>query len=76
MNLKTLSVTDAMRATNMSRDAIYELITSGAVAANRVGRNWRIKEASLEAWVNQTATPPSVETTEKHFPEVEKDVFA
>ena len=57
MNLKTLSVTQAATETGMPAAAIRRLLESGAVAGNRNGKVWRLSVASLEAWINRTASP-------------------
>lgn len=74
MNLKTLSVSEASNETGMPRETIRRLLESGAVSGNRIGRNWRVSEASLIAWINRTPSPAPVHPS-KVFPEVE-DRFA
>ena len=74
MNLKTLSVPDAIAATGMPQTAIYRLIKEGAVTANRIGRRWRISEASLEAWVTKRAARQQLVPV-RVFPDI-KDRFA
>lgn len=74
MNLRTLSVTEAAKETGMTAATIRRLLDTGAVAGNRIGKNWRVSAASLSAWINRTPTPSPVHTS-KVFPEVE-DRFA
>lgn len=57
--LKTLSVQQAAIATGMPQDMVYRLIDSGAVNANKVGRVWRIQEASLLNWIEQSQKRPA-----------------
>jgi excisionase family DNA binding protein len=79
VNLRTLSISDAVAATGISRDTLYVLCESGQVKANRPspkGR-WRISEASLHEWIERTqpAAPASSTNGEasafiKKFPEI------
>jgi excisionase family DNA binding protein len=57
MNLKTITVSEAVRETGLSRQALYLLLDSGKLAGNRVNRSWRISVASLEAWVLKHEEP-------------------
>lgn len=52
--LTVREVADAMRVSHMT---VYRLIKSGALAAIRVGRNFRIRASELEAYLeSQTVT--------------------
>lgn len=74
MNLRTLTVTEASKETGLSGHAIRKLLHEGQLAGPRIGRNWRVSVASLEAFVARTQAPP-VRRDERAFPEVE-DHFA
>lgn len=71
MNLRTLSITEAVKETGIPRSAIYRLLDEGKVAGNRSGNRWRISEASLSAWINRTPNP-SPTSTARAFPEIEE----
>lgn len=57
--LKTLSISDVVEATGMDRDMVYRLVSSGAVNAAKVGRNWRVQEISLLAWIETSQATPA-----------------
>lgn len=74
MNLRVLSVTQAVERTGISRDSIYRLLESGELPGNRIGNRWRVSEAGLAAWINRT--PPAVVVESSVFPEAGEDRFA
>lgn len=86
MNLRTLSISEAVAATGISRDTLYVLCETGQVKANRNSLSrksrWRISEASLQAWIEQRtppappASPSKDRTFRERFPEApEERVF-
>lgn len=68
MNLRTLSIRQAVAETGIPRDTLYKLCETGQVHANRPspkGR-WRISAASLQAWIERSAPAP-VGTSDDDF---------
>lgn len=61
MNLKALTITQAVEATGLPRNTIYRLLEEGQLAGNRCGNRWYISAASLDAWVNRKPEPPVVD---------------
>lgn len=75
MNLRTITLSEAVKATGISRASLLKMIHDGTIAANRHGKVYRVSVASLEAWVMKTAAPVVVSPV-KAFPEVVEDRFA
>jgi excisionase family DNA binding protein len=48
--LTVAEVADTMRVSNMT---VYRLIKSGDLAALRVGKNYRIRESDVDAYLSQ-----------------------
>lgn len=79
MNLRTLSISQAVAATGIPRVTLYRLCESGQLQANRPsprGR-WRISEQSLQDWIQHSApATPRAEPRDddkafrERFPEV------
>ena len=86
MNLRTLSVTEAVNATGFSRDRIYELVRDGAVAvirsAGKTKPRIRIIASSLEDWMTRAsspARPPKSAPThdaDREIPSVDSPLFS
>jgi excisionase family DNA binding protein len=60
--LTAAEVADQLRVSTMT---IYRLIRSGELPAVRVGRNYRVREADLDAYLeSQVVDPGSVDLSE------------
>lgn len=57
MNLKALTITQAMSETGLSRSTLYRLRDEGKVGGNYVGVRYYFSAESLHAWLNQKVEP-------------------
>lgn len=73
MNLRALTISQAVQESGLPRPTLYRLLESGEVAGNRAGNRWYVSAASLAAWINRTPEP--VAPIERAFPET-RDRFA
>jgi len=48
---RVLSIADAAQLLGMSYGKVHALAVSGTLPARQIGRQWRISEADLSAWV-------------------------
>lgn len=48
---RALTITEARKILHISKPTIYELIRSGTLPAFRVGRDWRVSEETLRAFI-------------------------
>lgn len=71
MNLRTLTVTEAAAQTGLKAETIRRLLKSGTLTGPKVGRNFRVSVASLEAWVHRTPETSAPTSATRAFPEVE-----
>jgi excisionase family DNA binding protein len=77
MNLRTLTLAEAHAATGIPVKSLRRLVVSGKLSGVRVGKNWRVTEASLIAFVQHTPQVEPVKTNDRHFADiVPEDRFA
>lgn len=48
-----LTPADVMATLNIGKNAVYELLNSGALTGFRIGRSWRVSGEELEKYVLQ-----------------------
>jgi len=62
---RMLTMDEVAERLRLSRRQVERLITSGELAARRIGRSVRITEGNLVAFVNDTATIPPLNPAPK-----------
>ena len=62
---RMLTMDEVAERLRLSRRQVERLITSGELAARRIGRSVRITEGNLTAFVNDTATIPPLNPAPK-----------
>ena len=45
----------------MKIDALYELLESGEVAADKIDGRWRVRKSVLDAWLDAEVSPEELE---------------
>ncbi len=54
--MKIYTPEQAAEVLAVNRETVYKLLRSGKLKASRIGKLWRISEADLEQFMNETRT--------------------